>query len=298
MLNKKKTFKEFIQGNGFYVLTGIVLMGVVVTAMVIPKKGDGDVAKEADKYAPNQSVTAAEDISKLRIPTVEPRMDADELEDQQESQLEVTRETDDQTSVATAEVDKQEEVAKAEDQVAVAQEPKEEIVSETFSSTTADTANMEEIFHADDALFAWPVQESIIYGYSDNDVGSSFMNPTLDRTMRSFGLFLKTEQDAKVAVADHGTVLAVTNYPTADIAKDMDYPQVGLAVIVDHGNDWKTVYGLHTGEASVKAGDVVQAGDIIGSVGKPSKDFSLTGSNLYFQVLKNDLPVNPKEKLN
>ncbi len=302
MLNKKNknTFKEFIQGNGFYVLTGVVLIAVVVTAMILPRKGEGDVAKEPDKYAPNQAATAAEDISQLRFPTLEPRMDQEEVEsdvveDEQEHEVEITRSPEDD-SVAV-ETDEQVVVALVEDAPAkeevVVQVP-EEIVAETFNSTTA---NVEELFHADDELFAWPVEEKIIYGYSDNDIGSSFMNPTLDRTMRSFGLFLQTEENAKVSVASQGTVLSVINYPTAETPKNMDYPQVGLAVIVDHGNDWKTVYGLHTGEATVKAGDLVQAGDVIGSIGKPSKDFSVTGPNLYFQVLKNDLPVNPKDML-
>ncbi|HHX61545.1 MAG TPA: M23 family metallopeptidase [Epulopiscium sp.] len=280
MLKNKKTFKEFIQGNGFYVITGIALMVVVVTAMVLPRKGEGSVAKEPEKYADNQQVVAAEDLSKLRIPTIEPRMDQeDELEESQSPKENTT----------AIEIGDNDEV----DQT-VAQELEEEIVSETFSSTTP---SKEEIFHGDNELFAWPVEEQIIYGYSDNDTGSSFMNPTLDRTMRSFGLFLKAEQDAKVTVAGQGKVIAITNYPTTETPQNMDYPQVGLAVIVDHGNDWKTVYGLHTGQAVVQVGDVLQAGDVIGTIGKPSKDFSVTGTNLYFQMLKNDLPVNPKDML-
>lgn len=281
--NKKNTFKEFIQGNGFYVLTGVALIAVVVTAMVLPRKGEGNVAKEADKYANNKSVSAAEDISELRIPTIEPRI---ELEEELEGELEVSEGTQDETP--EPEPDK----GKVEDDVA-AQDP-DELISETFSSTTTD---QEEIFHNDDSMFSWPVEEQIIYGYSDNDTGNSFMNPTLERTMRSFGLFLKAERDTNIKSAGYGKILDVTKYPTADMPKDMDYPQVGLAVIVDHGNDWKSVYGLHTGESAVQIGDIVQAGDIIGSVGKPSQDFLATGSNLYFQILKNNVPVNPKDML-
>lgn len=271
-----------MQGNGFYVLTGIALIAIVVTAMLLPKKGEGNVAKEPEKYADTQSAAAAEDISELRVPTIEPRIELeDELEADQESGVSDTGSADN-------------EVTKEVANQVVVQDSEEDIVSETFNSTTTKE---EELFHADNDMFSWPVKEQIIYGYSDNDVGSSFMNPTLDRTMRSFGLFLKTDENAKVQVAGQGKVLSITQYPTADMPEDMDYPQVGLAVIVDHGNDWKTVYGLHTGNASVEVGDIVQAGDVIGSVGKPSMDFSATGTNLYFQVLKNDMPVNPKDML-
>lgn len=275
-----------MQGNGFHVLTGAILVAVVVTAMVMPKKGAGDVAQEPDKYAQNQPADAAEDISDLRLPTMEPRMELeDEMPEAEESNSEEV-----EVSQPVVEIEIEEKEAEAE----VEEEDEEEIVSETFSSTTAAR---EEVFHSDDDLFTWPVDENIIYEYSDNDVGSSFMNPTLERTMRSFGLFLKSEDQAKVAVAGQGKVLSVTQYPTADIPAKMDYPQVGTAVIVDHGNDWKTVYGLHTGKASVSPGDFVEAGDIVGTIGAPSKDFSLTGSNLYFQILKNDQPVNPKDML-
>lgn len=287
--NKKSTFKEFMAGNGFYMLTGIALIAVVVTAMVLPKKGNGNVAKEPEEYTQDQTAVA-EDISELRIPTVEPRMEQeDDLEVNQASQDDVAVTQGENIESANRVVQEVQEV-----QEIVVQESEEEMVSETFSSTTA---SHDEMFHSDDDLFSWPVEERIIYGYSDNDVGSSFMNPTLDRTMRSFGLFLKTEADAPVAVAAKGKVVSIANYPTAQMPRDMDYPQVGLAVVVDHGNDWKTVYGLHKGDAAVKEGDIVQAGDIIGSIGAPSQDFSVTGSNLYFQVLKNDLPVNPKEML-
>jgi len=273
MLNEKRTFKEFIKGNGFYVITGVALIAVVVTAMIVPKKGEGKVDKEPERYADKQQVDAAEDISELRIPTVESRMDI-------EDEMSIGMETNDNEPVVEIE-----DKPKADE---------EEITSETFSSTTTEK---DEIFHSDDELFSWPVDENIIYDYSDNDVGRSFMNPTLDRTMRTFGLFLKTEEDTKVKAAASGKVLSVSEYPTTDIPSKMDYPQVGTAVIVDHGNDWKTVYGLHTGKALVTAGDTISAGDVVGSVGKPSKDFSLTGPNLYFQVLKNDTPVNPKDML-
>ena len=282
--NKKNGFKDFIQGNGFYLLTGVVLLAVVVTAMVIPKKGEADVAKQPE-YEQDSPVASLEDISDLRVPTVEPRMD---VEDEMAITEDVTDEVVDDVSDLDEDSHEHVPVIEIEDNL------EEEILSETFSSTTATE---EDMFHSDDDLFAWPLEGRVIYEYSDNDIGSSFINPTLDRTMRSFGLFLETKEQDKVKVAGRGEVISITQYPTAEIAKDMDFPQVGTAVIVDHGNQWKSVYGLHLGEASVEVGDIVQAGDLLGTIGRPTSDFSLTGSNLYFQLLKNDKPINPKDML-
>ena len=284
MLNNKSTFKEFIKGNGFYILTGVALIAVVTTAMIIPKKGEGNVADQPERYAINRPA-AAEDISELRIPTIDPRMDEEDP---------VTMEDPVEDPQASQGVSAKEDPVAEASQSKEVQNTQDEVVSETFSSTTSTKA---EVFHADNDLFAWPLENKIIYSYSDNDKGRSFMNPTLERTMRSFGLFIAAEENAKVQAAAQGKVLAITDYPMAELSVTTDYPQVGTAIIVDHGNDWKTVYGLHEGQPLVKVGDMVQMGDIIGSIGKASKDFSLTGTNLYFQVLKNDVPVNPEEKL-
>ena len=281
MLNKKSSFKQFIKGNGFYILTGVSLIAIVAAAMILPKKGEGNVAEQPDKYAVNRPA-AAEDISDLRVPTIDPRLDQEDDFDIDEDSKEV--------NVAEKTTDQEDVVAQASKTEA----SEEELVSETFSSTTT---TKEELFHADNDLFQWPLENEIIYSYSDNDQGRSFMNPTLDRTMRSFGLFIKAEEDTKVKAAALGKVISIIDYPMTELSSDMDYPQVGTAVIIDHGNDWKTVYGLHQGQASVEVGDMVHIGDTVGLIGKPSKDFSLTGTNLYFQVLKNDIPMDPEKKL-
>ena len=284
MFKNKSSFKQFIKGNGFYILTGVALIAVVTTAMIIPKKGEGNVADQPERYAVNRPATA-EDISDLRVPTIDPRMDEEDS---------ITVDSSAQGPLVSQEITTQEESVVQVPPVKTEQDNQEEVVSETFSSTTSNGA---QLFHPDDDLFAWPLEKKIIYSYSDNDTGRSFMNPTLERTMRSFGLFIEAEEGANVQAAAQGIVLAITEYPMADVSVKTDYPQVGTAVIVDHGNEWKTVYGLHEGQPLVEVGDMVQAGDMIGSVGKASRDFSLTGTNLYFQILKNDVPVNPEEKL-
>ena len=285
MLNKKRSFKKWITGNGFYILTGVALIAVVVTAIILPKQGKGDVTQEPDKYAIHRPA-AADDMDELRVPTIDPTVG---LEDEYDITDDIELESSDK-----ADTTQENQVVASDTKAGKDTASEEDITSETFKTTTS---TKEELFHADNDLFAWPIDEPIIYDYSDNDQGKSFINPTLDRTMRSFGLFLKAKDKDEVRVAAKGRVVAVTDYPTADMSPSMDYPNVGLAVIVDHGNEWKTVYGLHQGQATVKVGDQVQQGQVIGTVGKASRDFRLTGENLYFQILKNNSPVNPQEKL-
>lgn len=42
---------------------------------------------------------------------------------------------------------------------------------------------------------------------------------------------------------------------------------------------------------------MVKEGDVIGSIAKPTKYYSIEGSNLYFQVMNDEKPVNPMSLL-
>ena len=44
-------------------------------------------------------------------------------------------------------------------------------------------------------------------------------------------------------------------------------------------------------------GDRVSRGDLLGFVSEPTKYYSVEGSNLYFQMLKDGEPVNPMDYL-
>lgn len=57
-------------------------------------------------------------------------------------------------------------------------------------------------------------------------------------------------------------------------------PSYGLAVIIDHGQGVKAVYG-HLSKINVKAGDRVGAGDKIGEVGSTGNS---TGPHLHFEA--------------
>ena len=43
----------------------------------------------------------------------------------------------------------------------------------------------------------------------------------------------------------------------------------------------------------MQIGDYVEKGQIVGYLSEPTKYFSMEGPNLYFEVLKDEVPVNP-----
>ena len=63
----------------------------------------------------------------------------------------------------------------------------------------------------------------------------------------------------------------------------------GNCIIVQHKNDFQTLYG-HLSHIDVKEGQSVSTGDVIGKVGSTGRS---TGTHLHYEVRKNGKPINP-----
>lgn len=65
----------------------------------------------------------------------------------------------------------------------------------------------------------------------------------------------------------------------------------GLAIEIDHGFGYRTVYG-HLSKASVKEGKIVKRGEVIGKSGNSGLS---TGPHLHYEVIHNGENLNPAE---
>jgi murein DD-endopeptidase MepM/ murein hydrolase activator NlpD len=63
----------------------------------------------------------------------------------------------------------------------------------------------------------------------------------------------------------------------------------GNCIIVQHKNDFQTLYG-HLSHINVQEGQSVSTGDMIGKVGSTGRS---TGAHLHYEVRKNGKPINP-----
>lgn len=71
------------------------------------------------------------------------------------------------------------------------------------------------------------------------------------------------------------------------------YKTYGEAVIIDHKDDYQTLYG-HLSKIRVKEGQGVKAGDIIGYAGSTGRS---TGPHLHYEVIKDGKTVDPANYL-
>jgi len=89
----------------------------------------------------------------------------------------------------------------------------------------------------------------------------------------------------------HGELVKTTASGTVKFASRKG--GYGNVVIVAHGNGFETYYG-HLSKISVKQGQSVIAGDIIGKIGSTGRS---TGPHLHYEVHKNGKILNPKSYL-
>jgi len=93
------------------------------------------------------------------------------------------------------------------------------------------------------------------------------------------GLDLAANVGTTVRAADTGVV----------IFSGWDETGYGNLVVLDHGNNWITYYG-HLNTYSVRCGQLVQRGAVVGASGTTGKS---TGPHLHFEMRWQDRPDNP-----
>ena len=72
---------------------------------------------------------------------------------------------------------------------------------------------------------------------------------------------------------------------------------MGMTVVIRHEGDYTTRYASLSEQVSVKAGDTVTAGQVIGTVGNTALLESGIGEHVHFSVSCSGTPVDPKDFL-
>lgn len=162
-----------------------------------------------------------------------------------------------------AQMDSQLQGSGEEEEPAVAAQTSEILPTVTFGE--ADTLN-------------WPVAGSVVLDYS---MDSSIYFPTLKQYKYNPGLVIGSDVGAQVVAAARGVVESIgINEET------------GTTLVMSLGDGYQLTYG-QLKELTVSEGQVVEQGQILGYVSEPTKYYCMEGSNLYFAMTKDELPVDP-----
>ena len=130
-----------------------------------------------------------------------------------------------------------------------------------------------------------PVLNATIYkGYSADSLS---YNATLKQWEVHNGIDFQTATGSSVYSILNGTVVDV-------------YSNVleGSVVVVEHDNGWVSTYGSLDENVSVKAGDKVERGQVLGTVADTASSELEAGAHLHFSLEDNGNKVDPAAYLN
>lgn len=177
-------------------------------------------------------------------------------------------------------IDKDAEIGNSDDSeqdeiVDTEQDPVEE-------ETPVGTITQEALHFNPENGVMWPIEGTVLLDYS---MESTIFFPTLQQYQYNPAMVISGKVNDKVYFIAKGKV---TNISTNE--------ETGCTVTQDIGDGYTAVYG-QLKEVNFHVGDMVEAGHVVGYVSEPTKYYSVEGSNVYFQILKDGVPVDPEELL-
>ena len=126
----------------------------------------------------------------------------------------------------------------------------------------------------------WPISGKILMDYNPDKL---IYDKTLEQYRTNNSLSISAKIGDQVKASADGIVKLITK-------TDED----GNLIMIDHGNNWTSIYSQLQDNLLVNEGDYVKKGQIIGGVSSPTKYGVLLGSHLDFKITHDDNSVNPK----
>lgn len=173
--------------------------------------------------------------------------------------------------------DEEEEAGMFDESVDTAKSATESEAAEAISTTVQPVLD----FHEEDGL-VWPIVGDVLINYS---MDKTIYFPTLQQYKYNPAIVIAAAQGANISAAANGRVTSVGYDPV-----------IGNMVVMDLGNGYELTYG-QLENITVSEGSYVNVGDGIGTVAYPTKYYSLEGSNVYFKLTRDGVPVNPMSQL-
>lgn len=128
----------------------------------------------------------------------------------------------------------------------------------------------------------WPIVGNVLVNYS---MDKTVYFATLDQYKYSPAIVIAAVEGEGITAAADGQV--------TDIYQD---PETGTTVVMNLGDGYELTYG-QLKDLAVSEGDMVETGDLVGSVAAPTMYYSVEGANVYFKLTKDGIPVDPMSRL-
>lgn len=294
-MKKQNSLAEFFKSKSFYALLCVGALAIIAITMVGLNQSSSNKSKNntVDLNEPISDVADNEDIPNVDESTDDNNKDPlDTANNGSGDSNEVASNEDNLTNPNgegnVVDIYENDVLVAGGEADPVITEPVDEVNNETEVDDVVTNTEPEEpvkdvmkpeTLHFDDAAgLLWPVVGDVIRSFS---VDAVKYDPTLEQFRTNPAIAIKANVGDNVLSAAKGIVTSIT-----------EEDETGLTVTVSIGSGYSLVYG-QLQDLTVEEGDTILEGDILGSIANPSKYYVVDGSNLYFQVLKDEVEVNP-----
>ena len=158
-------------------------------------------------------------------------------------------------------------------------EEKNTVETSTNEEKTEETENNSQEEQTEDPVFGVPVEGEILREFAKDKLVYS---ETLQEWVVHNGIDIKADKTTVVKASSNGKVSSIKNDP-----------RYGLTVTIEHSNGFKTVYANLLTAEFVTEGEVVEAGQTIGTVGNTATFEILDEAHLHFEIIKDGEYLDP-----
>ena len=156
----------------------------------------------------------------------------------------------------------------------------EKSTTTTENKTKTEEKNVkEEVKKVEDPIFIKPVEGETLREYAKDKLVYS---ETLKEWVTHSGIDIKAEKTSVVKAAADGKVISIKNDP-----------RYGLTVVIEHQNNFRTVYSNLLTAEFVTEGEEIKSGQTIGTVGNTAIFEISDEPHLHFEILKDNENVDP-----
>ncbi len=173
---------------------------------------------------------------------------------------------------------KKNEVQQIKEQTTTKTTNSNDLASKTEKQTN-DTEKSKQETKKADPVFGVPVEGEVIKEYAKDKLVYS---DTLKEWVTHAGIDIKADKMSVVVASEAGTVESIKNDP-----------RYGLTVIIEHENGFKTIYSNLLTTEFVTENEVVEKGQTIGTVGNTATFEISDESHLHFEILKDNVQIDP-----
>ena len=251
-----------------YVGMGVAVLTIIVFALFMYSKDLSDNVKNSTMTL-EQMANIANNTQNTESASTEIGKSVEEVEKENKTEN-IT------TSINQNETNKQKDSNVETNQAKANNDTK---VTQNKVENKEETVKPEETKPKKELSFERPVEGDIVKEYAkDNLIYSS----TLEEWTTHMGIDIKAEKTTVVKAAEEGTIKTIKNDP-----------RYGLTIVIEHEDNFQTVYANLLTSEFVVEGEKVEKGQAIGTVGNTAVFEIVEEPHLHFEIIKDALAVDP-----